>query len=105
MKNIHFLDNIKLTNDDLSILNKEIEEISDSIKLHGDMKVTEIFPFFCGGNINLWEIKRDKSNNAIRIKKIMEEYNGEQRLTLKLISSIYENIYDHYISPMTVSRE
>ena len=54
--------------------------------------------------MNLEEKERNNSIYAKRIETIMKEYSGQKRLTLKSISSLYNEKYSEYINPMKVSR-
>ncbi len=45
-----------------------------------------------------------KSEKVIKIQKIIDNYNGSKRLTLKMISLLYLEEYSEKIDKMTVSR-
>ena len=98
------MEELKITNEDIEYIKKEILEQSNQISETGKEDSTEMLPFFYEMFKNLKEIPRNQSNNAIRIKRIIENYNGEKRLTLKMISLIYEKEYSKRISLMSVSR-
>ena len=104
LKKIKSLEELNITNKDIECIKKEILEQSNQISETDKEDSTEMLPFFYEMFKNLKEIPRNESNNAIRIKRIIEDYSGDKRLTLKMIALIYEKEYSKKISLMSVSR-
>lgn len=96
--------NLDITDEDLTIIRNEINSIENTIVKKGESCEIDIIPFYLEKINNLHEMKRDKSIYSERIKKILSDYSGQKRLTLKLISSLYNEYFSEPISQMMVSR-
>lgn len=104
LKKIKPLQELKITDEDIYYIKKEILELSNLISVKDNEDLAEILPLFYVMFKNLKEVPRNESNNAIRIKRILDDYSGDKRLTLKMIALIYEKEYSKQISLMSVSR-
>lgn len=95
---------LEINDEDLNIIKNEISKISSTIEKEKKIVKIEVIPFFLDKLNNLQEIERNKSIYSERIQKIIKEYTGQKRLTLKMISLLYLKNFLEPISQMTVSR-
>jgi transposase len=104
LKNVSNLNSLNIAEEDIDAIKKEIE-ISISLKEKSPNSVLiDVLKIFSDKLNDLKEIDESKSEKAIKIKEIIDKYNGEKRLTLKMISLEYYNKYTERISTMTISR-
>lgn len=96
--------NLDISDEDITLITKEINCIKEEIAKKEIIKKIELIPFYYDKFMNLEEKERNNSIYAKRIETIMKEYSGQKRLTLKSISSLYNEKYSEYINPMKVSR-
>ena len=104
IKGIKDLNILKPENDEMNILKNEILKLSILTEDLKDDNYIKIIPLFFDHLTNLNELFPINSDCAIKIKKIIDEYNGNKNLTLKMISKIYEEKYSKKISLTQIRR-
>ena len=104
LKNFPNLNDLNITKVDIDTIKKEIE-ISDSLDNKSpNTALIDVLKIFSDRLNNMKEIDESKSEKAIKIKEIIDNYNGKKRLTLKMIGIEYYKQYAQKISNMTISR-
>lgn len=91
-------------NNDINTLNNEINNIIREIKFSEDKNNLQVLPQFYTKLQNLKEIDKGNSLYALRVKRIIEEYNSEKSISLSYIKNKYKVLFGKDISLMTVSR-
>lgn len=105
LKQIAKKSEIKFNQNDINSLNDELICINNLINRNDDeLEKINSIPEFYNGLKNSIQLKKQKSEKAIKIEKIINNYSGSKRLTLKMISLLYLEEYSAKIDKMTVSR-
>ena len=98
------INDINPSDSDINILSEEIQKIKESDKVNKDNNFINVIKIYANRIKELVEIKQINSENADRIKEIVDNYCGQKRITLKMISLEYSKKYSKTISTMTISR-
>jgi len=104
LNNMSNIKELNPTDQDINIIKNEIQQIKESDKINTDNKVIDVLQIFYDRIKDLIEVKQTNSKKANEIKEIVDNYVGQKRLTLKMISLEYYKKYSKTISRMTISR-
>jgi len=104
LNNMSNIKELNPTDKDINIIKNEIQQIKESDKINTDNKVIDVLQIFYDRIKDLIEVKQTNSKKANEIKEIVDNYVGQKRLTLKMISLEYYKKYSKTISRMTISR-
>ena len=96
---------VKINQNDINALNDELNNINIIINKNNDeLEIINIIPEFYNSLKNSILLKKQKSEKAVKFEKIIDNYKGSKRLTLKKVSLLYFKEYFDKIDKMTVSR-
>ena len=104
LTDISNINDIYPSDNDINIIKKEIQKIKESDELNNINKVISVLKIYSDRIKDLIEVKQKNSEMANKIKEIIDNYDGEKRITLKMISMEYFRKFGESISKMTVSR-
>ena len=105
LKQITRKSELKFNQNDINALNDELNNINNQIiRNNEELEKINVIPEFYNGLKESKPLKKQKSEKAIKIQKIIHNYNGSKRLTLKMISLFYLEEYSDKIDKTTVSR-
>lgn len=92
------------TEDDIKIIKKEIQLCHSLEEENHNNALIDILKIYSKKIKDMKEVDQTKSEKAVKIKEIIDNYNGKKRITLKMISIEYFKRYSQTISKMTISR-
>ena len=104
LTDISNINDIYPSDNDINIIKKEIQKIKESDELNNINKVISVLKIYSDRIKDLIEVKQKNSEMANKIKEIIDNYDGEKRITLKMISMEYFRKFSKSISKMTISR-
>ena len=88
----------------IDILNSEINFCNTKNKNNIALKSVDILKNFYENFMKMKEMPKHNTIYANNIKEILKGYNGEKKITLKIIQSLYQSKYHKHLSLMTISR-
>lgn len=104
LKNFSSIKVLNFDEQDIDIIKKEIKLYHSLIKDNKNNILIDVLKYYANRIKDMKEVDQSNSEKAIKIKEIIDNYNGKKRLTLKMICIEYYKQHSKTISKMTVSR-